>query len=79
MDCPVIEGFVAEQRSEDQTSHQVAAHAKDPHTGENENASELAQPWKKLLDEITADNEANPLDKDFFRCKDGFYSHSLTA
>ena len=84
MDCPNIEEYVAsQQRVEDQSTGKAATesnHAKSPGAEEsNANAQVLAQPWKKIIDDITTSNEAKPLDKDFFVCKDGFYSHSLTA
>lgn len=73
MDCPGIEDHVASQRKENKSL------CKTEQTSTSESPNELAQPWKKIIDEISASNQANPLDKDFFVCKDGFYSHSLAA
>lgn len=44
-----------------------------------EESAEKTQPWKKIIDKINADNEAQPLEGDFFICKNRFYSHSLAA
>lgn len=46
---------------------------------ENEHTEKREQPWQKLIKEIIADAEKNPLEKDFFPCKDGFEAHSLAA
>jgi hypothetical protein len=46
---------------------------------DNESTEQREQPWQKLIDEIMADAEKNPLEKDFFPCKDGFEAHSLAA
>jgi hypothetical protein len=50
-----------------------------PQTPTEEVTPEKHQPWKEILDDIIAKNEADPVDEDFFNPKDGFYSHSLAA
>jgi hypothetical protein len=41
--------------------------------------NEQTQPWKKIVEDIVGENEANPLEKDFFMCQGGFASHTLAA
>lgn len=41
--------------------------------------TEQVQPWQKYVDEINELNQHDPLDKDFFKCCEGFNDHSLAG